>query len=108
MFGKRPAGVPGGREDTLVDESLGVGDAAGYDSAEDDSLYRADADSVVDDGAGGAVFTVPGLGRRSAAGHQRMLSAVLALALLGLVAVVYWTISGTDRAAQQVAATVSR
>jgi len=49
-------------------------------------------------------FAVPLLGARSAAQHQRLLSILLALALVVLAAMVYWTVSQTDRGAQQVGA----
>lgn len=49
-------------------------------------------------------FTVPLLGTRSAAAHQRVLSILLALSLVALAAMVYWTVSQTDRGAQQVGA----
>jgi twitching motility protein PilJ len=51
------------------------------------------------------VFAVPVLGTRTAAQHQRILSILLALALLVLAAMVYWTVSQTDRSALQVGAT---
>ena len=49
-------------------------------------------------------FAVPLLGTRSAAAHQRVLSILLALSLIALAAMVYWTVSQTDRGAQQVGA----
>ena len=49
-------------------------------------------------------FAVPLLGARSAAQHQRLLSILLALALVVLAAMVYWTVSQTDRGARQVGA----
>ena len=49
-------------------------------------------------------FAVPLLGTRSAAAHQRVLSILLALSLVALAAMVYWTVSQTDRGAQQVGA----
>ena len=49
-------------------------------------------------------FAVPRLGTRSAAAHQRVLSILLALSLIALAAMVYWTVSQTDRGAQQVGA----
>ena len=49
-------------------------------------------------------FAVPLLGTRSAAAHQRVLSILLALSLTALAAMVYWTVSQTDRGAQQVGA----
>ncbi len=49
-------------------------------------------------------FTVPLLGTRTAAQHQRILSILLALALVVLAATVYWTVSQTDRSASQVGA----
>ena len=49
-------------------------------------------------------FAVPLLGTRSVAAHQRVLSILLALSLIALAAMVYWTVSQTDRGAQQVGA----
>ena len=49
-------------------------------------------------------FAVPLLGTRSAAAHQRVMSILLALSLIALAAMVYWTVSQTDRGAQQVGA----
>ena len=49
-------------------------------------------------------FAVPLLGTRSVAAHQRVLSILLALSLVALAAMVYWTVSQTDRGAQQVGA----
>ena len=49
-------------------------------------------------------FAVPLLGARSAAQHQRLLSILLALALVVLAAMVYLTVSQTDRGARQVGA----
>ena len=50
-------------------------------------------------------FPVPLLGRRTAEGHQRVLSILLAVALVALAGAVYWTVSQTDKVALQVAAT---
>ena len=50
-------------------------------------------------------FAVPLLGTRSAAQHQRILSILLAVALVVLAAMVYWTVSQTDRTTAQVGAT---
>jgi hypothetical protein len=50
-------------------------------------------------------FPVPMLGRRTAEGHQRVLSILLAVALVALAGAVYWTVSQTDKVALQVAAT---
>ena len=49
-------------------------------------------------------FAVPLLGTRTAAAHQRLLSILLALALLALALMVYLTVSQTGRGSQQVAA----
>ena len=53
----------------------------------------------------GEAFTVPLLGTRTAAQHQRLLSMLLGAALLALAVTVYWTVSQTNRFAQQVGAT---
>ena len=50
-------------------------------------------------------FTVPLLGTRTGAQHQRILSILLGLSLVALAVLVYWTVSQTDRVAQQVGAT---
>lgn len=50
------------------------------------------------------LFTVPLLGTRTAAAHQRVLSILLALSLVALAGMVYWTVSQADRGAQQVGA----
>ncbi|HNR83979.1 type IV pili methyl-accepting chemotaxis transducer N-terminal domain-containing protein, partial [Ottowia sp.] len=59
-----------------------------------------------DDGAtpGDDVFSVPLLGTRTAAQHQRLLSILLGLALFALVIVGFWTVSRTDKGARQVGA----
>ena len=50
------------------------------------------------------LIAMPLLGARTAAQHYRVLSMVLALALLLLALAVYWTVSQSDRSAQQVGA----
>lgn len=50
-------------------------------------------------------FSIPLLGTRSAAQHQRVLSALLILALLALTAAIYMTVGGTSRVSQQIGAT---
>ena len=49
-------------------------------------------------------FAVPLLGTRTATQHQRLLSILLALALVALAVMVYWTVSQTSRGSQQVGA----
>ncbi|HMN19802.1 MAG TPA: methyl-accepting chemotaxis protein [Ottowia sp.] len=104
-FNKQEASsAPVERDDTQSLESLGA--EPGYESSVDsDPAYAVSGDPVIDVVSDDGAFEVPGLGARPAASHQRLFSTVLALALLALVVVVYWTISGADRAAQQVAAT---
>ncbi len=53
----------------------------------------------------GEGIAAPLLGTRSAAQHQRVLSLLLGLALVALGITVYWTVSQTDKLAQQVGAT---
>lgn len=52
--------------------------------------------------AEGEVFAVPLLGTRAATAHQRVLSVLLALSLIWLAAMVYWTVSQTNQGARQV------
>ncbi|HOZ94720.1 MAG TPA: type IV pili methyl-accepting chemotaxis transducer N-terminal domain-containing protein, partial [Ottowia sp.] len=78
----------------------------------DDSRAAAESSVMVsaiddsDDGAtpGDDVFSVPLLGTRTAAQHQRLLSILLGLALFALVIVGFWTVSRTDKGARQVGA----
>ena len=111
LFKKKPqdAGVEGG--ETVVQEVPADSGALsrGFDSqaAAESSLMASTLDEreesaplTADD-----VFAVPLLGTRSAAQHQRILSILLALALLVLAVMVYWTVSQTDRSALQVGAT---
>ena len=100
-FGKpRDASSGGDADDTLAQETLSS--VPGYESIEPDLNSTLDAGSVE---VGGDAFAIPGLGTRTATAHQRFLSGLLIVGLLGLIGAVYWTISGAERVAQQVGAT---
>ncbi|MFT3778031.1 MAG: methyl-accepting chemotaxis protein [Ottowia sp.] len=108
LFKKKPQdpGTEGG--ETVTQESSQMG--GGFDTrAMGDSTLIA---SVLDDGkedvllvSNNDAFAVPLLGTRGAAQHQRILSILLAAALVVLAAMVYWTVSQADRTALQVGAT---
>jgi twitching motility protein PilJ len=51
------------------------------------------------------VFSIPLLGTRSAAGHQRVLSILLTLGLIVLIGAVYWSISLATQVTQQLEST---
>ena len=63
----------------------------------------ASASSPQDPGAAGV--PLPGLGRRSVAQHQRLLTGLLSVSLLSLVGVALLGLNAADRVAQQVGAT---
>jgi twitching motility protein PilJ len=70
--------------------------------AEPDTI---DEESIVDEVDEAELVSVPLLGRRSTATHQRVLFAALAVSLFALGSIAYIAVSESDRVAQQVAAT---
>ncbi|MFT4193718.1 methyl-accepting chemotaxis protein [Ottowia sp.] len=108
LFKRKPQdpGAEGG--ETVTQESSQNGGGSFDTRAMGDSTLIA---SALDDGkeevplVNEDAFAVPLLGTRSAAQHQRILSILLAAALVVLAAMVYWTVSQADRTALQVGAT---
>ena len=110
LFKKTPQEALADGSETLVQDggSSGSNPMAGYES-------RVPMDSTVmvstmDDGqdqpaSSEEVFSVPVLGMRTAAQHQRILLIILVLSFIVLAGVVYWVVSQTNRAAAQVGAT---
>ena len=109
LFKKNPQEPAADSVETIAQDPLAAAPSAAgdYDSrGHGDSSVRV---STLDEPEAPALpaddtFAVPLLGARSAAQHQRLLSILLALALVVLAAMVYWTVSQTDRGAQQVGA----
>ncbi|CAM5781639.1 methyl-accepting chemotaxis protein [Ottowia pentelensis] len=106
MMFKKPAPAGDGLDqgDTMVVHEL-PSTSSEYESIEPESVAPLvaanDAPARVADDA----FPIAGLGTRTAAQHQRLLSIVLAAALIALAIVVFWMVSSADRVAQQVGAT---
>ena len=108
LFKKKPQDTALDDGETVAEERLDAGASGVFDTAElTDSTVMV---STIDEPqvqalpADEEVFAVPLLGTRSAAAHQRLLSILLALSLIVLAAMVYWTVSQTNRGAQQVGA----
>lgn len=109
LFKKKPQEPAADSVETIAQDPLGAAPSAAVDY---DSRGHGDSTvmvSTLDEPEAPALpaddtFAVPLLGARSAAQHQRLLSILLALALVVLAAMVYWTVSQTDRSAQQVGA----
>jgi len=114
FFSKKPAQA----EETSGELSLGTPDAtmdpgAGLESAHSVSTLSPAPDSIGQDEASAEVqqaapvdlISVPLLGRHSIVVHQRILSALLALAVVVLLTVAGFAITQADKVAQQVAGT---
>ena len=109
LFKKNPQEPAADSVETIAQDPLAAAPSAAVDY---DSRGHGDSAvmvSTLDEPEGAALpaddtFAVPLLGARSAAQHQRLLSILLALALVVLAAMVYWTVSQTDRGARQVGA----
>lgn len=110
LFKKKPQEPAADSVETIAQDPLAATPSAAVDY---DSRGRGDSTvmvSTLDEPEGAALpaddtFALPLLGARSAAQHQRLLSILLALALVVLAAMVYWTVSQTDlRGARQVGA----
>ena len=109
LFKKNPQEPAADSVETIAQDPLAAAPSAAVDY---DSRGHGDSTvmvSTLDEPEGAALpaddtFAVPLLGARSAAQHQRLLSILLALALVVLAAMVYWTVSQTDRGARQVGA----
>ena len=103
MFEKKPQN-PGAEDEEAIAQNAPAAPSRGDDTHATQAASfegRGLADDAPD--ADDAV-SVPLLGTRSAGGQQRILSTLLVLALLALAALVYWTVSGADRAAAQMEA----
>lgn len=96
----------GGAGDSLAANSLVRGDRISEAEAEKDvfaaSTMSATDDSMLDDTE---LLSLPVLGLRTLAQHQKILVALLALAVVALAFVTFFALSKSDRVAQQVAAT---
>ncbi len=84
--------------DTLAQEELAR-------SAQSDLDEGAAVDEVAAAEITEELVPIPLLGTRTAGQHQRFLATLLVLGLLVLMGLVYWTVSGANRVAQQVEAT---
>ena len=105
MF-KKPAARDGMEQgDTVAVHELPSTTGSEYGSVDLESVAPLPAASDVLAHEADDAFPIPGLGTRTAAQHQRVLSIVLAAALLALAVVVFWMVSSADRTAQQVGAT---
>ncbi len=100
---KKPTSDEIDQGDTVVVHDLSSSVSA-YDSVDDEAPAPVALASPAS-GAADDVFSIPLLGTRGAAQHQRVLSIVLATALLALAVLVFWMVSSADRVAQQVSAT---
>ncbi len=96
----------GGAGDSLVANSVNAGDRISDAEGEKDifaaSTMAATDDSMLDDTE---LLSLPVLGLRTLAQHQKILVALLALAVTALAFVTFFALSKSDRVAQQVAAT---
>lgn len=111
LFKKSPQdGLVDGSETLVHDGGTRVSGAtaADYESRVpmDSTVMVSTMDDVEDQPASSEeVFSVPLLGTRTAAQHQRILLILLVPSFVVLVAVVWWVVSQTNRSAAQVGAT---
>ncbi len=109
LFKNKPQELAGDGGDAAAQDPVHGASAlpSGFESrASGETAVMASAILEPDEAAlpGDETFAMPLLGRRSATQHQRLLSVVLGLALLVLVVLGFWTVSGADRTARQVGA----
>ena len=104
LFKTKPA-QPDGSMSTLgmTDESVRAGDRIGATQSQKDTF----SSSVAEDAlmVNTELLSLPVLGERPLAEHQKILVVVLGLAVAALAAVTFFALSSSDRVAQQLAAT---
>ncbi|MBA2674903.1 methyl-accepting chemotaxis protein [Ramlibacter sp.] len=114
IFSKKPAesdsadALSLAMPDASLDPAAGLGSTQGLPAMPPraDNIENAAADSLSsDEPAGAETISVPLLGRRTTASHQRILFAALVVALAVLFGVAIFAVSQADKVAQQVAGT---
>ncbi len=103
LFKNKTQATAQGEADTVAQEQL----SAAFDAPTlaDEVSMGSSVDELREPALpAGEVFSVPLLGTRTAAAHQRLLSVLLALSLIALAVMVYWTVSQTNQSARQVGA----
>ena len=84
------------------------GDSVKAKSDSEAALVQRDVaigDEAENDGSMAALLDIPVLGRRTVVGHQRLLAALLALALIVLAIVTFYALTQADKVTQQLNAT---
>ncbi len=98
------------KTDAVVDEKVSSsnGDSVKAKSDSVAALVQRDVaigDEAENDGSMAALLDIPVLGRRTVVGHQRLLAALLALALIVLAIVTFYALTQADKVTQQLNAT---
>ena len=110
LFNKRAQDEPGAAADAVAAQhpptETAVATSAFDSRASSESTVMVSTMEEPEDAAPvpEGALSLPLLGTRSAAQHQRLLSILLAVSLLVLAVMVYWTVSQSNRGARQVGA----
>jgi len=105
LFGKKPSD----EADPSVTQEMSLGtqgpNTANIEAGSTQNDTTIGDDSISEEVDEAELISVPILGRKTAATHQRTLFALLSFALIGLGGVAFFAVNQADRIAQQVAGT---